>query len=242
VIKRLCAALLILLLSLSPAFAGLEFNGTNQNLIISNHAAITFPDADWTLAFYFNLDDNTGDQIRHIFSLRVGTTENPNVLVYCNQDSHATRPGDLTLRINDDDTTDLTAIQDDTNPCTAVDTWHRVVVRRSADTFSLWVDGVNQGSVANSSMNAMTPFVGLYMASAQNESTWTDVRLCDTAFWTRTLTDAEVIALNNFSVLNYPRSREWVIPMIADGKELTVPLTVSNDGTYVSCPRLFYPH
>ena len=70
-----------------------SFDGVNDRVGLTDHAALTFPDADWTISGFVKLDNNDGSDRQWIVGWN-GLLADPSFALYITEDSSG-NPGEL---------------------------------------------------------------------------------------------------------------------------------------------------
>lgn len=238
-------ALVLSLLFAPSAWAGWANDGAEDtHVTMADHAALDFPDGDWTVAGYVRITNNAGTHTaRQIYVFNAGqitVTTNPMFSAYC-RGASASSPNELRFQINDDDTTEFTLAGG--NTLCASTSWQRIIIENSGVTVTIYADGATVTTTDGTALGAMSfsdgDIAGRSGAGAPDSI---PAEHCDWAKWNRVLTADEKAALNKgFSVMFFP-GHQWLIPMVREYIELKNGIALTNDSTTaVPCPRMIYP-
>lgn len=210
-----------------------NFNGSNNSISLAPNAAMSIPDADFTIAIRLALNSTTvGDD--DVFYLVRGSGDPvfsvgiyggaSNVLFMFGRDN------------------DGTEIYIESSPNIIVDTnFHVIIAQRSGNTFSLRLDGAELGTETNASFDAVTSAQTTLLGNYEF-GTWANIRLGYVAFWPVLLAAGqEASLLAGFEPKCYPNSLNVYLPAIQEYIEIASGIAVMNSGTTVSAhPRIIY--
>ncbi len=196
------------------------FDEIDDNVSVADNALLTLPAATgWTVAGRFKLTDNTGSGYQYLISFGYAATSTFYVAI-----AEATEG---TGNANKLQVSARDAEGDKFEPAYAgapgADTnWHSLIVTRSGNTMTVYLDGVSIGSatVANvGDINAAAPW--LFGARADlNADRFYGGQLAEWAKWPRPLTDAERAAYDLGCSPDMIPTADWVSPFRAAGNDI----------------------
>lgn len=214
-----------------------RFNRVDSKVQLVDHAALTLPDGDWTIAGWLKLDAH--DSTKHQYFLSWGA--------YAAQPSlnwwfvHTTNQ--LQLYSIDDDGTALDGVVSASTPGTST-IWQHLLLQRLGNTVTQYIDGVADGADLDAAYDGVNVGSNLYFGgrSVDPADRWLGGEMAEWAKWDRALDAAERGGLvKGYSPLCYP-GRKWCVTMVREYQELIVPLTVTNTGSTVARhPPTIYP-
>ena len=216
-----------------------HFDEANDDVQLTDHAALTLPDGDWTVAGLVKLDDNAGVSRQGV--LCWGTlSAAPSMNVLFIEEDAAGGANKILVQTEDADA-DGMAFYSSTTPGTSR-VWQHIALVRSGTTLTLYVDGVSVGSQVDATYNAVNVAENLYFGSRSTGDQRLGGDLAEWCEWNRALDIDELAGLAKlYSPLFYP-GRVWHLEMIRPYQELVVPLAVTNNGSIVAPhPPIIYP-
>ena len=216
-----------------------HFDEANDDVQLTDHAALTLPDGDWTVAGLVKLDDNAGVSRQGV--LCWGTlSAAPSMNVLFIEEDAAGDANKILVQTEDADA-DGMAFYSSTTPGTSR-VWQHIALVRSGTTLTLYVDGVSVGSQVDATYNAVNVAENLYFGSRSTGDQRLGGDLAEWCKWNRALDIDELAGLAKlYSPLFYP-GRVWHLEMIRPYQELVVPLTVTNNGSIAAPhPPVIYP-
>jgi concanavalin A-like lectin/glucanase superfamily protein len=222
-------------LSVGNAYAAFTFTNSSNIVTLADNAALTIPNADWTIAGFFRSSSTTspisGGQ--RVFTWESSTGENFLGTLKASGGS-GTSLNTIQIYSSYPSSTFDFLIQ----PAYTSDTnWHSYIAVRSSGTVTLYLDGTSIGTdtLAFGWDEATTwkfgnrgdgarPFVG---------------DLAEWAKWDRALNAAEIAGLAaRFSPNCFP-GFTWFTPMIADYNEIKAGIVVTNSSSTITAhPRI----
>lgn len=217
-----------------------HFNETNgQYVTIGDNAALTLPDADFTIGGWVYLDDNIGTKYQYFLSWGDPSAD-PSFNLYFREHGIATDGDKLTVRFNNSDPVMLST----SAPGENTTAWMYVCIYRSSDTIYLEIDNVAEGNVAAGVGKFPIDVAdSIYLGAREDldEDRCLGGSLAEWAKWDRALSAAERAGLLRFSPKFYP-GLKWHCDMRRRYRERVVPLTVTNNNsTVVAHPPIIYP-
>lgn len=231
------------------------FDDSNTDDVqISDNAALTFPDADWTIAGWIKLTSNTGSFYQYFCSWNAFNAVNSFQWYF----GEASSPeANKLLFLHEDAGADQVLNEGSGTPGTRTD-WMHLAMTRSGSTVEHYVDAVSEGSDVNASFDAIDWTGAFYLGSRATSPTarYLDGAMAEWAKWDRALSTPEIAALaNGMRPWRFGESLKWYLPMKVGGTggdyEDWGPsrLTVTNNGslhadhppTGLWTPRLTYP-
>ncbi len=224
-----------------------HFDETNDEVQITDHAALTLPDADWTIAGWLKLDDNVGNIFQYFLSW--GTTSaQPNINWFFPETDAGLDNDQLKLVMLDSDGDGFPAgaIVGASSPGLRTDWMHLAVVRTGAGVITQYIDGAADGTATDATFDAVNRAGNFHFGCRSDFSAtrYFGGDLAEWAKWDRALSADELLGLAaGFTPDHYP-TPAWHVPMWGNQyHELRVPLTVTNDGsTAIDHPGgLIYP-
>lgn len=247
--KRMTMILLLLLAG--SARAGWLFNETNTYYVtLTDNAALSLPDGDWTISGWIKLTDNTGTALQYFLSWGMyGAT--PSFNWYITEASYATsdQRNELTLALFDVGGDGPGAVYGTTQPGTAT-TWRHFLLERSGYTVTQYINGIPDGTWTVATFDGVDVAGNLYFGMRQDG----DADRCfggylaEWAKWDRVLTQTEkeqVAGTGGYAVTSpadiAATSRAWYVPMYDDFNEDWGGLTVTNNGDNVTVDSGVHP-
>ena len=218
-----------------------SFDESNDDVQITDDPVLTLPDGNWAIAGWVKLDNNTGSLFQYFFSWG-GASASPSINLLFNEAS-AANPNELRFLIADSGGDQANGTSTGT-PGTST-AWQHIIVQRSGNTFTQYVDGSADGSTINADVNNINLTSALYLGARSDEDN--DRRfggdMAEWAKWDRALVADERAALVlGFSPLFFQRDLKWYLPMVRPYVELKEGLTVTNDGSTIGAhPAIIYP-
>ncbi len=205
-----------------------SFDETNDDVQLTDNAALTLPDADWSLGGLIKLDDNVGSFYQYFISWNVFAT-NDSIHIYFHEASEP-EPNFIHLNIHDSDGTAF-AIKGGT-PGTST-SWQHVMVVRSGDDFTLYVDNVSIGTFNQPLFNAVNSTATFYIGSRNGDADrFTGADMAEWAKWDSALSSGDRADLTNLHRPNSISAQPvWYCSMVNTYTESIVPLTVTNNGS-----------
>jgi hypothetical protein len=178
-----------------------HFDEVDDRVQVADHAALSFPAGDWTIAGWVRLDDNSGTAFQYFISWgAVATVSSFNL--YFNESGQAS-PNAITMNLLDDAGIQV-ALASSATPGTNLN-WQHIAVIHDGIFVRTYVDGIEVLAVDNASFGALdepgTWFFGGSMAEG-----------CK---WDRALSLNELTALVNGAAPVRFLQWKWYIPMHA---------------------------
>ncbi|MBN2024955.1 MAG: LamG domain-containing protein [Pirellulales bacterium] len=205
----------------------LSFNEIDQYLSIADNAALTLPDADWTLAGWMKPDSLAGAASQFVLSWN-HFNYLPSLNWWFREASYPGEAGKIKFRLKD--TAEQLEVMSPTAVITTTD-WHHLCLVRSSYTFTQYVDGVAAGQGVLSKMDDINPSVPwLFGAVSEfDPNSYFGGRLAEWAKWNRALSADERAALAAGAASSFfPLGLVWRMPMKTDSRETLAGLTVTD--------------
>jgi hypothetical protein len=211
----------------------LLFDEIDDKLVIADNAALTFPDADWTLSGWVKLANNAGSLYQFFLSWGL-TTYTPSINWWIAEASEASTPNKLGFRVIDNDGTDSSYIYSTLTPGTSTD-WQHFLLLRNGNSIQQYINGVVSGTYTNAAFDAIDRSDSLYLGcrSDLNADRFLGGRMAEWAKWDRALSSDEIAALAA-GVCPRVFSPVWWMPMFTDAAEKIVPLSVTDNTSGVA--------
>jgi hypothetical protein len=211
-----------------------SFDETNDDVQLTDNAALSLPDADWTIAGWLKLDDNAGALFQYFLSWgNAGDT--PSINWFFVEAGNGTDPGELKCWVEDadGDAYNAGAIVSSGTPGSST-AWQHLAVVRSGNTLTQYVNGSADGTATNADVNGINVAANLYLGSRSDTDgdRYFGGDMCEWAKWDRALSAGELSGLAaGFTPDHFP-TPAWQLRMWG-GKysEMRVPLTVTNNGS-----------
>ena len=224
-----------------------QTGATGQHVQVTDDAALTLPDADWTMAGRVRLDDNVGTLFQYFLSWGAFSAS-PSCNWFFGETSEGTGAADK-LRILIEDSGGDTygppsgGVTSTGTPGTST-VWQHLALVRSGNTLTQYVDGVADGTATNVNVDAINVAGNLYFGMRSDNDA--NRRLGGSmAEWARALgADELTAAASGFSPLVMPKDIAWYLPMFGGQYvERINNLTVTPQNTPGSAdhPRMIYP-
>ncbi|KKK94494.1 hypothetical protein LCGC14_2682310, partial [marine sediment metagenome] len=218
-----------------------SFDETTQNVQIADNAALTLPDADWSVGGRVKLDDNTGSAFQYFFSWN-NFNLNPTFQLFFREAS-AADPNKLKVRIED---TSLNLIEFVSSGTPGTSTaWQHLMIIRSGSTVSMYVDNVFEGSQTDAAFHDVDFAGDLFLGARFDQATDRQLGgdMAEWAKWDRALNASERAALAaGASPVTMPNSLKWHCDMVREYRELINGLTVTNSSSTIGPhPPIFRP-
>ena len=215
-----------------------SFDGTNDAVSLADNAALTLPDADWTISGWFKLTTITypADDPR---ILQWGTSgANTIVLAF---GTAGTDIDKIYLSSQDADTTVITA--DPGGNFSADTNWHNIIVQRSSTTVTVYLDNSSIASVSNASYDAVNNADSFYLGNGAALARPFGGLMAEWAKWDVALDASQRASLvSGYSPSFFKTSLMWYVPMIREYIETKTGIVITNSGTIVADhPRIIYP-
>ena len=209
---------------------------TAQDVQISDNAALTLPDADWTLAGSVKLDDNTGSFYQYFLSWGAYGAQ-PSLHWYFHEASVGD-PNELHVVVLDSDTSKFDVLSTGTPGTNTA--WQHVALVRDGSVLTQYVNGVADGSEDDVSVDAVNVTANLYfgLRGVVPDNRALGGGMAEWGAWDRALSADELTALvNGKRPWEFQESLKWHLPMKVGGAggdyEDWGPshLTVTNNGS-----------
>lgn len=229
---------------------------TGHHVTLGDNAALTLPDADWTIGGWIKLDDNAGSAYQYFLSWG-GFGANPSINWLVAEATEGAIPNKLRVLVEDSDGDAFgvagTGVTSAGTPGTST-LWQHLAVVRSGTALTQYVNGAADGTETDATVDAVDVADSLYlgMRSDNDGDRRFGGRMAEWAKWDRALSTDELTGLAaGYTPDHYP-TPTWQLRMWgADYSEMRVPLTVTNQGStaadhpggliYPSTPQLVFP-
>ena len=123
------------------------------------------------------------------------------------------------------------------SPAESTEWQHIMLIRRGAGVFTFYVNGVQDGTETDDTVDACNPADAMEFGRRDdaNADRAYGGAMAEWAKWDYALTAAEHSALvEGFSPRLMPNGLKWYLPMVREYQELLVPLTGANYGSTVA--------
>lgn len=207
-----------------------HFNEIDQEVQITDNAALTLPDADWTLGGWLKLDDNTGSNFQYFLSWGA-LNANPS----CNWLVNESGAGDankMQALVEDSGGQQFAVISTGT-PGTST-AWQHVALVRLGSTLTQYINGAADGTDTDATVDAVDVTTNLYFGTRSVDPTnrWFGGAMAEWAKWDRALSVGELLGLAAGWTPDHFPTPVWQIRMFGGQyAEMRVPLTVTNNGS-----------
>lgn len=238
---RLLLALLLFLIFATPSQSAFHFTiGDADTVSLTDNAALTFPDGDWTLFCKLRLTSTSG------------WGSDGQVVDWGNGGSFRLRidqdlgvPGAVELFISDGtDTIDVSS--DPLQPYDLSTSWTTVLAERNGSNFNVEVNGSVVVTTAVGNVDAVDVAAPLHFGRASGGANPIDADIAECVKFDRVLTAGEKAGINQGTDISpgtclNKTSMSWYVPMIRDYVERKVGIAVTNTGTtVVAHPRIIF--
>jgi hypothetical protein len=214
------------------------FNSTTDRVVLTDHAALTLPDATptpWSLAGWVKLASNVGSAAQQLCSWNTYNTDPSfNLLIY--EATHATVPNQLECVMRGASGA-ISLTPSSTAPGTSTVWQHIAVVRKADGSDHLYRDGTSIFNQSATDTGVINAAVDWFFGNRSDLARDLNGKLGEWAKWDRELTGTE---LTNLAVLNTGTKPEtlstnlvWHVPMYDDFLEDIAGLTVTNTGATI---------
>ncbi len=217
----------------------LSFNETDQYLSIADNAALTLPDGDWTIGLWVRLPSNTGTIYKYFMSVNL-YGQNPAMYWFFYEGQHVSAANKLSFYFRDNDGTEVAASSTITPGANTA--WQHLILQRSGDAITQYVDGVASGTASSANLDALDANTPLYLGCRSDllVTGFFGGHMAHFAIWGRALSAAERAALAaGHSPGEFGEDMRCWLPMEADAVEVFAGLTVTdNSGGLVTGPTI----
>lgn len=205
---------------------------------VADNAALTLPDADFSIGGWIKLDDNTGAGYQYFVSWNYAGPAN---MLWDLGEVDSSSSDKLIVRVidADSDTAQLDAVGFGSST-----EWQHLLLVRSGTTWTLYVDGVSAQSNTYADVDGCDPADALEFGRRDdgNADRAFGGALAEWAKWDRALNAAERSALvAGFSPACFPTALTWYLSMVRPAQELLVPLALTDNGLTVVPHCRIYP-
>ena len=213
-----------------------KFNEVDQSVQITDNAALSLPDSNWSMGGWINFDNVTGSLYQYFISC--GAFNSANTFHWYLYETSTSPSKEIRFIMNG---TTISIFSTSTPGDTTG--WQHVLLVRSGSTLTQYIDGVADGSVAISGGTNCESDLYFGRRAITPADRWYDGSTAEWAKWDRALNSGEISDLSGGDApSNFPTSLAWYIDMIDDYTESEVPLTVTNNSsTIVTHPSINYP-
>lgn len=222
-----------------------NFDGTNDNVTLANHALLDLPDGDWTIAVILKLSSTTGwPNDRGVFYREDSGGQGA---IEVEIDQTAGSANYQKLEIYDDSFANEVALNSNpTAPWSGNTNWTQLIVKRASSNYIVKVAGSTVLSNGLNSVELGEDWTGVFEIGATGGNEFFHGQMAEMACWFRSLSDAEEAALWNgsrgFAPSFFRDSLQWYLPMIRDYVEVKAGIAVTNNGTTIADhPAIIYP-
>jgi hypothetical protein len=213
----------------------------SDNLSIADNAALSLGTA-LTLSAWFRLPENVGSAHRTLLGWGNYSSASGFVLII-GEASEATFANKLRFYLRDA-AGDAFLITSSTTPGTST-AWQHVAIVRDGTTCKMYIGGSEVASETDATVDTVDRSAALKIGGPENllaarmfGGELADIGKYDAA-WD---TDKISAVAGGKSLLWYPTSKAWHLPLLDNTTELVVPLSVTNNGaTATTGPTLTYP-
>ena len=198
---------------------------SGQYVTLTDHAALTLPDDDWTIAGWLKLDDNVGSNGQYFLSWGgIAATPSLNLVI---TEASFTDANELATYINNENA------YSSTQPGTSTD-WMHIIVQRWSTTVRQFVNGVSVGTCGNSVSVDVAGNLYFGARSDNDANRRLGGYMAEWAKWDRLLTDGEkALLVSGATPDSFSTGLVWYCPMYDDFSESIVPLEVTNSNATV---------
>jgi len=201
---------------------GLLFNGTNQNLILADNAALTLGSA-WTIGGWIKRQSTDWHG-----ELWYWSSGSPSTYARVVESDAATSPG--TLYASFSDSVPVTRGLGSGGVRVDDGLWHHLAWTRDASYIRCWIDGVNVNTNGTAGLGTIDPAASFYIGSTSAGSNRFRDALAEWAKWDRTLVQGEIEALAaGQNPLALRDGLAWCLPMRVDAREVIAGLSVTDN-------------
>ena len=236
-------SLVYIILLVFPAFVSAAWRfdeDITHRVSVAYNAAMDLPDSDFSMGGWIKLDDNDGASYQYFVSWGYGSS--PRLLFFLAEDE-AAGADQMWVRICDASGYQAECVTTG-SPAESTEWQHVMVVRSGASVFTFYVNGVEDGTDTDDTVDVCNPNVPMEFGRQDDGGVGRAFGGCmaEWAKWDRALTAGERVALvQGFSPRLMPTELKWYIPMVGDYQELLVPLVVTNLGATLADHPRFLP-
>ncbi len=231
----LVGILLLFCMSATESRGAWTFTNTTNQVSLSDNAAFTVPNADWTIGGHFQLSTTTSN---HTGASRFFSWEDSCSECFL---STAKASGGSGTTLNIIQTySSQNSFEFVIEPSHTFDTSsHTYMAVRSGGTVTLYVDGVSVGT--DTSTFGWDVSSAWRFGNRQDGLRPLEGSLAEWAKWDRAFNAGEIAAFAKGYAPNCFPGFTWYVPMVRDYNELKVGIAVTNTSTTVSShPKVFY--
>lgn len=225
------------------------FDGVNDYVLLSDNAAETLPNGDWTIAGWVKLTNTTswpsdGNIVNATVTSGEGEWE-----IQVDQDSGTA--DNLEFYFADDNYATEIVAEGTGAPFTSNTNWTHVVVKRDGANILAYVNNTQVASASVGGLDALNTDTGIRFGSRDSGANWLRGALAEWAFWTRALSTTEIDQLYDGGSISavalapsyLSTNLSWYLPMHSgDYTEKISGITVTNNGTTgTTHPVVRYP-
>lgn len=235
-LRNLFLAVLLLFLGPCTAYSAWLFDGTNDFVSLTDNAALTLPDGDWTVAGWVKLNSNSTSQ--DLFVVRHDRVSGDGWEIRIISTGAVT--DEASFIVQSDNGTFVSGASTG-SPFLSNTDWTHLVLQRSGSTVTLYIDAVSVASASNASLDAINPDEDLFLGNRDNADINLNGSLAEWAKWDRAISAGELISLAQGFSANCLPGFLWFTPMLGGVyQEIKGGLTVTNNGTVSAAhPRLY---
>lgn len=206
----------------------------SHHVLIGDDPALTLPDGNFSMGGWIKLDDNNGDGYQYFIDWNFGNL--PRTEWLFGEDGVGLNDGEFLIRVRDagDDEAECVTTG---SPAESTEWQHIMLIRRGAGVFTFYVNGVQDGTETDDTVDAVDAAANVYFGRRSDGAADRAFggSMAEWAKWDRALDAGEHYALvAGFSPRLMPLELKWYMPMVRDYQELMVPLVLTNVGSTVS--------
>lgn len=230
--KHILQVLAVVLILSATAYAAYDFQDViNQHVDMSDDAALTFPDGDYSVGGWVYWDNENGNQFTYIYSWGAHGGANSSRFIIGEVSSGTPKQVWFDAFDAEGDRANTGGGGTDMEE----NAWHHWLVVRSGEDTTMYYDGVadsnanDQGSPVGTCNAAGVMFFG--ESDDTNAVNRFEGRLAYWAKWDRALTQDEITALaGGCAPTSYPTELKWYLPMEDFGDEQIGGITITDWG------------
>lgn len=226
------------------------FDEVDDYVTLADHAALTLPNGDWTIAGWIKPTDNVGALFQYLLSWGTLFTAN-NVQLYLGEASHATTALRNKLLCTGQTTGGGDFVNGGDQPSTsdvgAATTWQHIVFRftQSTKTFQYFINGAADRSwVMSAAAGEVNSSGALYFGGRSSSPTdrYFGGRMAEWAKWNSGLDSTQITALAAGNAPSIVGSPAWYCPMINSFTESVNGIAVTASGSVIDAdhPTITY--
>lgn len=222
------------------------FDGTNDYVSLANNSAHDFPNGDWAIGGWVKLTSSLSTVNQRLF-IRKDSGGDSRFSIFITSDG--TNADEL--RFYWENPGIFQGTSSTSSPFTGNTSWTHVLVQRSGNTITGYINGSSVSSWTNAGIGALDLSDPIDFGRNYDSTQWLNGNMAEWAFWTRALSTTEIDQLYDGGSVSavalapsyLSTNLSWYLPMHSgDYTEKIVGITVTNNGTTgATHPVVRYP-